>query len=477
MMNQRKIKTHEIIKIWRENPIRFVQDNFGVEPDDWQKDVLIAFPKHSRLCMLASKGVGKTTVLAWLVLNFMSTRPYPKCACTSITLQNLNDGLRSEIGLWISKSKFLQKCFTLTQTRLQENDHSQIWFLSFRAWSKSADSIQQSLTLAGLHADYMLFLCDEVGSYPEAIIATAEGALASGKEVKLVVAGNCTDVNGPLFRIANKDKADWHITKINSDPDNPKRSPRVSKEWAQKQIDTYGRDSSFVRVNVLGEFPNTGLSSLVSRSEVESSMANYLEPSAYEMTIKKLGVDVARFGEDSSVIFPRQGLMAFNPIQFKGARTQEIVTRITLSVSKWGAEQIFVDGTGGFGSGVVDSLLSLGNTPYECHFASKADDERFANKRTEIYFRLAEYIKRGGCLPNIPELKEEILAHTYSFNLRGQMIVDPKDHIKESLGRSPDLSDALALTFWNTDTIKGQMIDKIRGNNKLKYEYDPFYNE
>jgi len=461
------------LKEWRLDPVSFVKDNFGATPDKWQEKALKAFPTNQRMAFVASKGVGKTTLLSWCIWNFLATRPSAKIASTSISFDNLSDGLRAELAHWQSKSKFLSKYFTLTKTRLFCNEKSESWFCSFRAWSKSADSNAQALTLAGLHADYIMFVCDEVGSYPEAIVATAEAALASGIETKLLMVGNPTDVNGPLYRVTHKDKKNWYIQHINSDPENPDRSPRVSLDWAQKQIDTYGRNSAWVKVNVLGEFPDAGLNNLFNRQEVEEAMGKTAPADQYQNWQKRLGIDVARFGEDSTVILPRQGKMCFNPIVMRGARTQEIVTRVVLAMDKWGAQAAFVDGTGGFGAGVCDQLVALGHTPYEIHFSQKANDERFANARTEMYWNLNEWVKQGGCLPEIQELKEELLAHTYSFNLKGQFILDPKESIKERLGRSPDLADALALSFSIPDVVSNPLLDKTR-DSRMKHEYDPF---
>ena len=83
---------------------------------------------------------------------------------------------------------------------------------------------------------------------------------------------------------------------------------------------------------------------------------------------KRLGVDVARFGDDDTVIFPRQGLMAYKPVIMKGARSNEIAARIMEAKRKWNSEVELVDGTGGYGSGVIDALIQGGNAPFEINF-------------------------------------------------------------------------------------------------------------
>lgn len=86
-------KLYAKFKEWRENPVSFVKEQFNAEPDEWQKDALMLFAKNQRIAMKASKGVGKSTILAWCIWNFLLTRPHPKIAVTSVTGDNLSDGL------------------------------------------------------------------------------------------------------------------------------------------------------------------------------------------------------------------------------------------------------------------------------------------------------------------------------------------------------------------------------------------------
>lgn len=431
---------------WLKDPILFVRENFGVEPDEWQKDVLMAFNQNQRLAMLASKGVGKTTILAWLCWYFLATRPNPKIAATSISWDNLADGLWAEMAKWQARSKFLQENFQWNKTRIACHDAPETWFMSARSWAKGSSNEQQANSLAGLHADYIMFVLDESGGIPDAVMAAAEAALSSGIECKLVQAGNPTHLEGPLYRAASSEKHLWHLTEINSDPNNPKRSPRVSIQWAKEQIEKFGIDNPWVLVNVFGRFPPSSINALLGIDEVKMAMNRKHQSYVYESSQKRLGIDVARMGDDSTVIFPRQGLMAFRPVEIRGARTNEIAARVSMAKSKWQSEMEFVDGTGGFGAGVVDSLIQAGHSPQEIHFSSKADDPQFFNKRAEMWFRMTDWIKRGGSIPNIDRLVRELCAPTYSFK-NGKLILEDKDQIKSRLGFSLDYSDALALTF------------------------------
>jgi flagellar biosynthesis GTPase FlhF len=106
------------LKQWRERPDTMVRELFGVEPDPWQDEALRAFPTSPRLALRASKGPGKTATLAWLAWNFLLTRPRPKIAATSVTADNLSDGLWTEMAKWQAKSPLLQHLFQWTKTRI-----------------------------------------------------------------------------------------------------------------------------------------------------------------------------------------------------------------------------------------------------------------------------------------------------------------------------------------------------------------------
>ena len=461
------------LKKWKADPVSFVRDVFKVEPDVWQADVLRAFPVHNRLAMQASKGVGKSTILAWTAWNFLLTRPYPKIAATSISYDNLQDGLWSEMAKWHQKSDLLKQTFTWTKTRIFKTTHPENWFMSARTFAKGGDSNQQANTLAGLHADYLMFILDESGGIPDGVMAAAEAGLASGIETKIIMAGNPTHLEGPLYRAATNERHLWHVTEITSDPDSPKRSQRVSLQWAIEQRDKYGVDSPWYIVNVLGKFPPSSINSLLGPNEISAAMKRDIRDSDYEFSQKRLGVDVARFGTDSTIIFPRQGLRAFKYAEMNNARAPEIAARVMKARMDWGSEMEFIDGTGGFGSGVVDALLQAGASPQEIHFSGKATDPAYANKRAEMWFNMAEWIKRGGVLPDDPILARELAAPEYTF-INGKFQLEPKDAIKERLGFSPDRADALALTFAYADMPSSNNPENmIRNKSNMKVEYNP----
>ncbi|MEO7938716.1 MAG: hypothetical protein ABIR55_08840, partial [Burkholderiaceae bacterium] len=262
------------IRAWRADPVKFVRDVFGVEPDLWQIDVLRAFPTAPRQAMKACKGPGKTAVLAMLCWNFLVCYLHPKIAATSITGDNLSDGLWTEMAKWQNKSPMLKAMFTWGKTRIFANDHPETWWMSARSWPRGGDANSQADTLAGLHADNLLFVIDEAGGIPDAVMAAAEAGLANAdgvdKSAHIVIAGNPTHLEGPLYRACTKERHLWHVTEITSDPDDPKRTPRVSVEWAQQQIEKYGRENPWVLVNVFGRFPPSSMNALLGPDDVSA---------------------------------------------------------------------------------------------------------------------------------------------------------------------------------------------------------------
>jgi hypothetical protein len=396
---------------------------------------------------------------------------------TSISGDNLADGLWTEMAKWQARSEITKSAFTWTKTRITANDHPETWYMSARQWAKSGNRQQQADALAGIHAEYVLFILDESGGIPDAVMATAEGGLASGRETKILQAGNPTHLEGPLYRACTNEKHLWHVTEITGDPDDPKRSPRVSAQWAKEQIEKYGRENPWVLVNVFGRFPPASINTILGPDEVQTAMNRHLREDEYSWAQKRIGVDVARFGDDRTVIFPRQGLASFHPVEMRGARTTDIAARIMLAQSRWQAETIFVDDSGHWGHGVIDNLITGGYPSVPVLFEGKANDPRYFNKRAEMWLEMAEWIKRGGAIPGIPELTRELTAPTYTF-LGGKFVLEPKDKIKERIGVSPDLADALALTFAHPDMPAGTpegrlMAARIDQHLRVQHDWNP----
>jgi len=475
-------RAQERIRRWRSDPVAFVRENFGVEPDAWQHDALALgggeTDPRRLICMKACTGPGKSAVLAWLGWHrlscFAARGEHPKGAALSITADNLKDNLWAELSKWQARSPFLMAAFTWTKEKIYANDHPETWFLSARSFAKDANAEAIGRALSGLHSQFPFILLDETGDMPVAVgKAAMQIFTGSPRDAAIIQAGNPTSTDGLLYESCNSGA--WRTITITADPDDPKRTPRVSVEHAREMIDTYGRDNPWVMATILGLFPPTGFRSLLGIEDVNAAMERHYVEQDYEFAAKVLGVDVAREGDDASVIFPRQGLVAFPPQVLRNVRTIDGAGQVARKEDDWGADAVFIDNTGGFGAGWIDQLANLGRSPIGVHFAAQASDPRYANKRAEMWFKMAEWVKNGGALPKIPALVAELTTPTYSFK-GDRLMIEPKEEIKKRLGRSPDIADALALTFAHNVVPRPRGLEALFADRpgKAITDYDPF---
>ena len=461
---------------------------FGVEPDLWQADALNAFASNDiekqRISMQACAGPGKSAVLSWIAWNFLLcyNEPgyHPKGAAISMTHTNLMDNLWAEIYHWMNKNEFLKQNFKWTKDRLSAKDHAETWYISARSFSKSANKEEQGRALSGLHAKYVLFLIDEGGSVPPAVGKTAEQALTNCEFGKICMAGNPTSHDGFLYE-ASKDP-NWYKIKITGDPDDPKRSPRIDIEWARKMIEKEGRDDPWVQSMILGRFPDQAINTLLTDIDFDKAEERACQKAEYEKFEKILGVDAARHGDDSSVIYPRQGLVAFQPKEIRKADGPTLGNAVLGAMNKWkDVDKINIDGTGGYGSSCYDYLSGLNTLGiHEIGFASSAmNAEKFFNRRAEMYWTAAQWIKKKGSLIANKKLREEMTNTSYYF-VGDRIKIESKDQIKLKLKRSPDFADGFALTFAFQDQVKQKEqdqyneLDLYTGSTVvLNEDYDP----
>lgn len=471
---------------YREPPYgacRYVQDQFHITPDPWQEEALVAWvdPTKPRISLQAAAGVGKTGTLAWCGWHFLSCYGehghHPKGFVTGITHENLRDNLWAEFDKWRQVSPYLTEAFRWTSQRIFAAQYPSTWFLAPRNWPKTGNADQQGATLSGLHGKYVAALIDESGAIPSTVLRAAEQALADRPAFgKVLQAGNPISLDGMLYAAANQLRAQWTIVIVNNDPDDARSSPRGDKEWARLQILTYGRENPWVKAYILGKFPEQSLNTLLSIDDVEKAMERRVRPDAYNWAQKRIGVDVARFGDDRSVLFPRQGIRAFAPISMRAANTVEIAARVFANKQRWKSQLELIDDTGHFGHGVIDNLRASGITSaLPVVFSDKALNPRYRNRRAEMWIEMTQAVKRHLQLPRtVPDLVAELTTPQYTF-ANGMFMLEEKDQVKKRLGRSPDLADALALTFALPD-MPNEVLEQMReqGRGTVEIDYDPF---
>lgn len=444
------------LQLWKADPVRMVWDLFGATPDRWQVKALAEFggTRKSRLSLQACVGPGKSTVLAWAgwhhLLCFGDGQRFPEGAAVSgAGADNLKSGLWKELAVWREASPVLRAAFDLTTESIRSRTHPMLHHLDARTYPKSADSQALGRTLSGLHSPWLIYLLDESGDMPPAVGRAAEQGMSGNPErCVIAMAGNPTSHDGLLFQAAGPQRHLWTVIQITGDPDDADRSPRVDIEWAREQINLYGRENPWVMSALLGLFPPSSINALLGPDEMNAALGKHLREDQYNFSQKRLGIDVARFGDDSTVIFPRQGLAAFPFVVMRNARGPAIAARIIAAKTKWSSEAELIDDTGGWGAGAIDAAQLGGVNLLPINASGSPDDPRYENKRAEMNFRASEWVKRGGALPNSPELVRQACAVTYTFSPRGKFIVEPKEIIKKKLGgKSPDEWDAFCLTF------------------------------
>jgi hypothetical protein len=232
--------------------------------------------------------------------------------------------------------------------------------------------------------------------------------------------------------------ADWHAalyTVYDTDALDPAEVERY-----RQSVD----DNTFRR-EMLCDFSAAGDNQLISLTDVQQAAQRHLRKDQYDFAAKVLGVDPARFGDDRSVIFPRQGLYAMKPEIYRGIDNMALADRVAAYIDRWQPDAVFIDA--GNGAGVIDRLRQLHHDVIEVHFGGQASQARFLNKRAEIWFEVRDWLQAGGAVPDLVDLKQDLAAPTYKFTAADKIQLESKDDLKGRGLPSPDLGDALALTF------------------------------
>lgn len=215
------------------------------------------------------------------------------------------------------------------------------------------------------------------------------------------------------------------------------------------EIERMRRDMSettFAR-ELLVDFAAAGDDQLISLADAEDAARRKYTDGDIASSPRILGVDPARFGDDRSVIMPRQGLVCFEPMAYRGIDNMELAARVAAKIDEWAPDAVFIDA--GNGSGVIDRLRQLNHNVIEVNFGGKANNPHYTNRRTEMWFETQKWLKAGGSIPADMSLKQELATPKFWYDASNRAVLEPKDEIKKRLqgGGSPDLADALALTF------------------------------
>lgn len=441
-----------------EDPLGFVYFAFpwGVErtrlehedgPDEWQRDVLQTIGAHVQgsnasdvqealqLAVASGHGIGKSALIAWILIWFIATRPEPQIVVTANTKPQLDGKTWRELKKWHRLMiPALRELFEWTATRFFLKSHRETWFASAIPWSE-----HNAEAFAGTHEKHVLLLFDEASAIADSIWETAEGAMTTPGSM-WVCFGNPTRNTGRFRECFSRFKHRWVRRQIDS-----RTAKMADKKKLQQWVDDYGEDSDFVRVRVRGVFPRAGSNQLIPSDLVEYARVN--EARHYDQAPKVLGVDVAREGDDQSVIVFRQGSKVHWLRKYRIADLMQIASLVAEARSEVSADAVFVDGTG-MGAGVVDRLNQLRLRPISVMVGTPPKDSKYYNLRTELWVKMRDWLREGDAdIPDDNELCDDLIGPEYKFDARERLQLERKQDMKERGLSSPDCGDALALTF------------------------------
>ena len=458
----------------------FVKDLFKQEGEPWQKKALGIISRPDpvvRLALAASAGVGKSWVdsaVLWWMMMCQFRGQHPLGSALSMTKDNLEKGLWAESKRFYTSSSILTDLFEFTGTKIYHRDSPGTWECSARSFPKDSDEDSQGEVLSGLHCENIFYVIDESGGIKPGVVDRLEQGLSTTNIVcgRAITSGNTLRRHSMLYR-CSKDP-NWEIINITGDPDDPNRSIRVDINWAREKIEKKGRKDPWVMAYVLGQFPDKDLHSLLTEEDVTEAMSRATTGVGQVV----LGCDFARFGGDGNAFIVRKGQEIKELSEMGMSRTEALVARAIRLIDRHNVDVIAIDSTGGYGIGVADALIELGYNVYEVASSEEAPDDRhFLNMRAWMWRRMANWVLRGGCLPDDPELKEELSSVLYLYSKKGDKFqIESKDDIRKRIDRSPDKADALALTFVPPPMAPGHE-EKVENVQRKRAEYDPIKKE
>lgn len=434
----------------------FLSDETG--PDTWQVDVMEDI-RHAleerdmssadewaaiQLAVASGHGIGKTALVAWLVHWFICTRPNPQIVVTAGTAAQLEKKTWRELSKWHQVS--LQKeWFTWTATKFYLTEQPDTWFASALPWSE-----HNSDAFAGTHEKYVLYLFDEASTIADIIWEVSEGAMTTDQCIWIAF-GNPVRNTGRFKACFGKFKRWWITRKVDS-----RCARKANKAQIQQWLEQYGEDSDFFRKRVRGEFPTQASNQLISEKTADECRA-YRNSDFHSFPIR-IGCDVARFGEDDTVISVVQGRRVHEMVAMHHKDTVQVYTKLVDAYNHWRKKHdnicIYVDDIG-VGGGVTDMCKAGGLPVIGVNSGARADDpETFLNKRIEMWWNMAEAMKNHLDMTDVPRemwdrFKDDVTNIEYFQQPTTQkyQLESVKDIKEKKDLPSPDYGTSVALAF------------------------------
>lgn len=436
-------------------------------PELWQgnflKDVGAAISEGKRrFSVRAGHGVGKTTLEAWLILWFVLFFRDLKVPVTANSQDQLRDVVWAEIARWHRElPAFLRDMIEVSAERVTiKADPEGAFAVARTARPEKPEALQ------GFHAKVLAFFLEEASGIEDIIFETAGGALSS-EDSWVFMFANGTRASGYFYRSQTSNRASWRCYHVPCS-----LSSRVSPSYAQEIAAEYGEDSNVYRVRVLGEFPLSEDDAVIPLGLIEAAVSREISPSESGIV---WGLDVARFGDDTTCLVKRRGNMMLEPsrewkktdlMQTAGIIAKEYgETPLELRPSAINVDVI------GLGGGVVDRLRELGLPVRGINVgeAASTDPTRYMRLRDELWFKARDWFDtRAVTMPNDGALIGELVGPKYKVESSGKLKVESKDDMKKRGVKSPNRADAFCLTF-----AGGDFVLETRRHVAIQ-NYDPF---
>jgi phage terminase large subunit len=421
-------------------PIGFVREVLHAEPDAWQLEALRAIARgHTRIAIRSGHGVGKTALAAWVMVWFANTRAPFKVAVTAPSAPQLFDALWPELVKWFTLLPMgWRSLWDITSDHITLKGNQECFITARTSRPDKPEA------MSGLHSTHILLVADEASGIDEAVYEAAGGSMSSPGAITLLI-GNPTRSSGYFWRCHLMERDRWFTMRVSG-----LDSPRVTPDYVEETIRRYGRDSNAFRIRVLGEFPIADADTVIAASLVDDAMLRdvVLDPSAPAIW----GVDVARFGDDASVLIKRHGsVVPEMPRRWRNFDTMQLAGAIKAEYDAAGTYKpaLIVIDVIGIGAGVVDRLHEQNLPILGVNVAEvPSTTGRYARLRDELWVRTREWLEsRSVRLPRDDQLRDDLVAPRYAFLSDGRLQVESKNAMRSRGLASPDSADALIHTF------------------------------
>lgn len=418
---------------YRNDPVLFADEVCGMQLDPVQRHICEMVYRSKRSAVASARGCGKSTVAAFLAIHYMVTRAEALVGLTSNTASQTSSVLFRNIRSILSKSA-IHDWLDVKEDEISPAGRKEI--LGKRIiWDE-----HRIESTSGYHSPHMLLILDEASLLPAKLITNLEMACTE-EDNRMLLISNPTRPSG-YFYDAFKDGSGWETYQVSGYD-----SAFTSKDFLDTVVARYGRDSDDCRMHVFGLFPRHAVARIIS-PELEERWLT--APPCMGSGDGVLGIDIGAGGDETAWAF-RHGAKIRHVLSRRTAELGDIVAETQRIVNETGAKVVCIDstGVGAFVPGELAKMLR-GVRIHSVNFGDASPEEDTYNKRAWIYRRLSDLLRQhpeASLEGDRQDIELQIQAtETIQDERSGKTRLIPKKLISASIGHSPDLLDAIALT-------------------------------